>query len=1510
MKKIKGLFKVLLVIPIILMMTSVSFAAQDYWLMLYNKGNERLTGYYRVSTTGSTTKPVIKIVQTNNSSGSTVTDYNSAIYCLDNHKGFGAGDSTDVVNYNQEFDMRNPSEIGTPYSNALPSGTTYNKLMWLLDNICIPSNSTSRTTLLTAANLDADAFESYKNGQTLLRNDIIEVIQQSAIWHFTNSGDNQPGNEPSFYREQQNTTHVSHNIDDDNQDGSIVPGENPVSDLYSYLITEADKKSSYDYSSAGASPITYAKGFTDSTKPTSEIIGTNFVVGPYRINNDNSKALTSLAVTLTSGAKLVGADKTTELTGSNNENKIKNNYGKDFYISIPVSTSQTSVAIGITPTYTTKTITYKSAPAPEVNTSQPVVVIKTEPVTNPAASTVNLVKPEFDLALRKFITKLNNDSITDRIPDVKESKIAGNKTADYNHKKDPVVVQTGDKVQYTLRIYNEGQAAGRATKIIDQLPTGLAYSSVVSGSFELDNYDTSSNRLSLKRKQGNTTNLPAYSSGSLQPNATTKGYEDIVIECTVNATAGQTNDKVLTNVAWISEEYNAVTEQYIPNQGRDRDSEPETAPDVKKDTMSDYKGNNNNPTLSNSDYYYKGQQDDDDFEKLVIKPVNKKFDLALRKWIASVTPADGSTTKTNIRTITVDESPLKESTGNTALYKHSKNAIEVNKGDIVNYNLRIYNEGEVAGRATNIVDQLPEGLEFIEVVSGNFERDNYDASTNVLSLKRKSGNETNLPAYSEGSLQENGNGHETIVVRCKVKEDISENSGKVLTNIAWISKEVKDNGNGTETEITNQPELDRDSEPAKTPAVGKNSSEYQGTTTNPLEQNVYHPGQQDDDDFEKIIIKNKEFDLALRKFITSVDGNAPSVLREPEITQAFLQALANGTATFDNGKTTNKTHTKDPLKISKGSKIVYTIRVYNEGQVDGKATEITDYLPEGLKLAKNSTINNTYGWKEDTSNSQIVTTDYLKNTNLKAFNTTPTNGQYIMTKDGGQIADVQIECEVVSSTTALNKHLKNVAEITASQNDLNLPDRDSTAKNITDNQKGDKYNPGTSEDGKGYEDDDDYEDLLLVRFDLALRKFITGVNNEEIKNRVPSVDASKFGTTDSNGKLITTCTYNHTKEPVKVEHNDTVIYTIRVYNEGNVAGYAEIIKDDIPEGLEFLPDNEINKEIGWKMLDKDGNETTDVKLAKFITTDYRSKEKDITFAGYVPGMPYSKSQSNLILAFDPETMKDGPDFVDVQVAFKVTEPNTSDRIIINQAQVSKHSDGSGDSTIPDDDSTPDVWNEGEDDQDIEKIYVKYFDLSLRKWVTQAIVIEDGVQKEMDTGHKAEDDPESVVKVEINQKRLESTVVKFRYNIRIKNEGEIAGYATEISDYIPKGLKFNQADNPKWTEADGKIITDQLKDTLLQPGETATIDVLLTWENSESNMGVMVNVAEISKDKNDSDTPDIDSTPNNKKDGEDDIDDAPVALTVVAGSAPTYIAISSGIVAIVGAGLFFIKKYVI
>ena len=418
-------------------------------------------------------------------------------------------------------------------------------------------------------------------------------------------------------------------------------------------------------------------------------------------------------------------------------------------------------------------------------------------------------------------------------------------------------------------------------------------------------------------------------------------------------------------------------------------------------------------------------------------------------------------------------------------------------------------------------------------------------------------------------------------------------------------------------------------------------------------------------------------------------------------------------------------------------------------------------------------------------------------------------------------------------------------------------------------------------------------------FDLSLRKFITEVNGKVLEeSREPKVDISKLASGES-----TTATYTHPKDPVDVNPTDVVTYTIRVYNEGEVDGFASKVMDDIPEGLVFLPENEINKEYKWVMYRevKDNEnvipESVKTYNGKAYVITNKAEEAEYIETEYL--------DNALIKAFDGKTL----DYKDVKVAFKVVEPATSDRILTNYAQITEDKDSNGNPVI-DRDSTPNEWNDGEDDQDIDKVKVRYFDLALRKWVTKAIVYENGKETVTETNHGPWDNPEPVVKVDLKNTNINDVKIKFEYSIRIYNQGEIAGYAKEISDYIPQGLKFVQEDNPEWTEVDGKIVTRALENTLLQPGEYADVTVLLTWINGTDNLGTKVNVAEISEDYNDYGTPDIDSTPNNKVPGEDDIDDAPVVLTVRTGEPIIYTGVAVAAIAIVSLGVVFIRRRVL
>ena len=260
-----------------------------------------------------------------------------------------------------------------------------------------------------------------------------------------------------------------------------------------------------------------------------------------------------------------------------------------------------------------------------------------------------------------------------------------------------------------------------------------------------------------------------------------------------------------------------------------------------------------------------------------------------------------------------------------------------------------------------------------------------------------------------------------------------------------------------------------------------------------------------------------------------------------------------------------------------------------------------------------------------------------------------------------------------------------------------------------------------------------------------------------------------------------------------------------------MAGYAQEISDDVPEYLEYLSNNEINKEYRWKKINENK-----------IVTDYTSKE-----IGEARMSATDKANPNLLNAFDKDAkISDiNPDYVDVKVAFKVKDPNSSQYVIVNKAQISEDADKDG-KPIDDIDSIPDKWNEGEDDQDYENVSVEYFDLALLKYVSKVHVTENGKTKTTNTGNNGSD-KDIIPKVEINKKNINATVVNFEFVIKITNEGDLAGYAKEITDYVPKGLEFYAEDNKGWKdEGENVISTTLLKDKLLQPGESAIVTGLL------------------------------------------------------------------------------------
>lgn len=1491
---------------------------------------------------GSTTDSIVgtkiwQIVKYNNSTGTgnyTTGNY----YCV--RAGVGFSDTSKIATYNISYDLKTEKAAlqssGNTYLQKIASNGYYDNLLALTDLLYLNGISTQneRTALLNAAGIYEGSYDA------MLTDSDIEAVQQAAIWYFTNHDD------AIFDR-------VFNNYDE-----AFTSGGNLTKTSWLFYRTLAMSQNGQEYTS----------------------------LSDYNLHFNSFGGQTG-----------DGLDRQEQAV---------------YLYNYLIYTANRNAAAYANGTAVSKTKVTLYANATEQNT-QPIIVIEKIPEE---------VK-EFDLSIRKYVTKVDGkDLANSRVPNIDESTISTEGTATYKHRKDPVVVKNGSVVTYNLTVYNEGEKAGRATKIIDQLPEGLQFSKVNTNGFTA-NYNSSTNQVTITRNSDNTANLEAYTENNLKS-------ETIEIECIVTAKASTAGEKVLTNVAWIAEEYDAVDKVTITNQDdKDRDSKPSTTPNVNKDNMSNYTGNNNKSDLTDPTYYYKGQEDDDDFEKIklekendgsynvilvkedangaqlnsqatfevngVTKQVTGRLEIASNVKITSENVATADTyviketvapnkyckfneiinitvtkkndngtykvdsvsykvTDSNGKDITsdfadsvkvylnesgniyvevknyqfdlklikrivevngtkvperiedVDITALANGTATTATYTVNKQPVSVKKGDIVKYTFRVYNEGNIDGYASEITEDIPEGLEFIWSEKTDSEL-NADTS---LSDEEKEAIKYNQTIWTIESVNNSTNKVELISTDYLAKGKGAEirTDGANLIKAFDPSKEYKNTINDKNPDYKEVSVYLKVVSEAPTKTEIRNEAAITGDTDkdgNPVDDRDSNPDNwvkyEDDEDYDNVILQS--FDLALRKFIiavskdTNIEDSEYLKNSNGTYTRAPIVDTSKLNATDENGNvitTAIYNHSKEPVEVAKNDIVVYMIRAYNEGDIDGYASEITDHLPPYLEYV-DSEFNNTYGW-EVSEDGRTVKTSYLDN-HLISKTSTNSNGEIVLS-----YKEVPIMCKVTDDAKG---KITNIADITLSKDESKNPidDRDSKDDNVvlpSDDKLPEYKDDETGNYIPGQEDDDDFDKVVVKKFDLALRKFITGVNNDEVEARIPQVKYDK-----ENNKI----TYEHTKDPVNVVTGDTVIYTIRVYNEGEVDGFASKVTDDIPDGLEYLPENDINKEYRWVMYDEDGKETTDITEAVKITTDYLSKEQ---------GEERMKEDSEitenpaLLTAFDKdkEISDTNPDYADVKVAFKVIEPNGSDKIIINAAQISDDTDKDG-NPVDDEDSTPDEWIDGEDDQDNEYIKLNYFDLALRKWVTQAIVIENGKETVTQTGHKPEDDPEQVVKVELNRKKLSSLQVKFKYSIRVTNEGDIAGYAKEITDYVPEGLKFVAEDNPDWIDEGNNIIsTRKLENTLLQPGESADVEVTLTWINSKDNMGLKTNIAEISEDYNDKDVPDRDSTPDNQIPGEDDQDDAPVLLSITTGQARIYFTLGFAILITLASGIVLIKKFIL
>jgi len=276
----------------------------------------------------------------------------------------------------------------------------------------------------------------------------------------------------------------------------------------------------------------------------------------------------------------------------------------------------------------------------------------------------------------------------------------------------------------------------------------------------------------------------------------------------------------------------------------------------------------------------------------------------------------------------------------------------------------------------------------------------------------------------------------------------------------------------------------------------------------------------------------------------------------------------------------------------------------------------------------------------------------------------------------------------------------------------------------------------------------------------------------------------------------------------------------------------------------------------------------DVTFTITVTNQGTVSASNFTITDYIPaGMSlndadWTASGANATITMAGPLAPGGSTSVDITL----TVNSTSAGDLVNYAEISSATGVTpGGTTITDIDSTPDndntndaggvpnsgtdntINNEGgdEDDHDPALISVDIFDLAIAKDLAP------GTPSTLLPGDNV------------------------TFVVTVTNEGTVAAQNIDLIDYVPAGLTLNDA---AWTlQADGNA-TNSIPGPIA-PGGSASVNITFSIDAGFS--GQIRNVVEIAgaEDPNGNMPDDIDSTPGNGDNGEDDVDDAIINIAV-------------------------------
>lgn len=197
-----------------------------------------------------------------------------------------------------------------------------------------------------------------------------------------------------------------------------------------------------------------------------------------------------------------------------------------------------------------------------------------------------------------------------------------------------------------------------------------------------------------------------------------------------------------------------------------------------------------------------------------------------------------------------------------------------------------------------------------------------------------------------------------------------------------------------------------------------------------------------------------------------------------------------------------------------------------------------------------------------------------------------------------------------------------------------------------------------------------------------------------------------------------------------------------------------------------------------------------------------------------------------------------------------------------------------------------------------------FDMKLEKYVSRVIV-----QNAAGTSTYSFNDA-TMAKVEIDAKQIANSNVIIEYKIKVTNAGELEGYVKNVVDYLPSDVEFSSELNKDWYQEGNNLYNNTLSNEKIAAGEIKELTLTVTKRMTQDNVGLINNTAEIAEDYNEAGITDINSTPGNRQQGENDMGSADIIISIRTGGAVMYITLTITLIAVLGVGIYFIRKKII